>query len=265
MQLSFAGGAFGAIHRRAMGPLPDLSTLRPADVPPARLEVMRAAWCERVRTEFRSVQIMARFLGEVVNAGDPLDVYACALDMVADEVRHTELCGAVVAALGAPAHLPEPIELREAPEFQAAPPAERALATAITMLGINETLSAGYIADLHARCRRPDIRAVLAATIEDEEEHRRFGWLYIEQSLARFPSSTLRDWRHLVTITLAPHEGAATRALADLPAERQQLELFQEPDLADLGLFSRERQALVYRATLATVLLPRLRALRLAS
>ena len=206
---------------------------------------------------------MVRFLTEVTGAGDPLDVYAGAVELVEDEIRHTEMCAAICASLDAPALLPEPVALVDQPGFLKAPMTERALATAITMLGINETVSVGYIADLAARCQNPLIKQVLDATIDDEDEHQGFGWSYIRQALRRFPPSTLPDWRHLVKTTLAPHEAFATRALLEVPAERQRLDAWPEPELADLGLFSDQRQAIVYRKTMLEVRRPRLSELEL--
>jgi hypothetical protein len=131
------------------------------------------------------------------------------------------------------------------------------------MMAINETLSVGYIADLQARCRNPAVSAVLTATLGDEAEHEEFGWSYIRQGLAAFPASTLPDWRHLVATTLRPHLSAAEAVISGLPEDRRTLERWEEPELAELGLFSRERHALVtaqvYRGTLA----PRLRELGL--
>jgi hypothetical protein len=262
-RLSFAGGAFGERYRRRLGGRPDLSALDASAIPAGLLEQARAVWQERARSEFRSIQILTRFLAEVTGAGDPLDVYAGVTELVDDEVRHTELCAALCEALGAPAWLPEPVGLVDPPEFLAAPMAERALATAITMLGINETISVGFIADLAARCRNPAVKRVLDETIGDEDEHQELGWSYIRQSLRRFPASTLPDWRHLVKTTLAPHEALAERTLGALPAEQQHLDRWPEPALADLGLFSLERQMLVYRKTWREVLAPRLASLEL--
>jgi hypothetical protein len=256
--LTFAGAAFGRLHRQRIGPLPDLAGLSPAAIAPALLHRARATWRDRALSEFRSIQIMVRFLTEVTGAGDPLDVYAGALELVEDEIRHTEMCAAICSALGAPALLPEPVALVDQPGFLKAPMSERALATAMTMLGINETISVGYIADLAARCRNLPIKAVLTATIDDEDEHQEFGWSYIREALRRFPPSTLPDWRHLVKTTLAPHEAFATRSLLQVPAEQQRLDAWPEPELAALGLFSDQRQALVYRKTSDEVLRPRL-------
>jgi hypothetical protein len=52
--------------------------------------------------------------------------------------------------------------------------------------------------------------------------------------------------------------------LAALPEPHRKLEAWPEQDLADLGLLSPEREALVFSATLETALTPRLRALGLS-
>jgi hypothetical protein len=258
-----AGGIFGQFHAREFGPLPDLSALRPEALDPTLLMRARAAWQRHVTTEFRSIQIMTRFLTEVVGAGDPIDVYAGALDLVKDEIRHTELCAAVCTALGAEPTLPEPTVLTETPEFLAASMPERALATAITMLAINETLSVAFIEDLAARCTNPAIGSVLSAILSDEADHGDFGWRYVREALRRFPPTTLPQWKKIVSSCLEPHEKAAARALENVPGEQQLLEAHPEPELAALGLFSPPRQALVYLRTRDRDVLPRLAALEL--
>lgn len=263
-RLSFAGGAFGELHRKRLGPLPDLSALTPDSVPAALLEKMQVTWQERARSEFRSIQILTRFLTEVLGAGDPLDVYALVTELVDDEIKHTELCAAVCERLGAPAFLPEPVTLDDSPGFLRSPMAERALATAITMLGINETISVGYIGDLAGRCRNPAIKAVLDA-IGDEQRHQELRWSYIREALRRFPPATGPDWRHLVKNTLQPHESYAARVLQPVPVNRHNLVAWPEPELADLGLLSHERQALVFHETWVRTLKPRLADLDLLS
>jgi hypothetical protein len=251
------------MHDRWMGPPVDLSGLGLERYPRPLVERAGRVWQERVQSEFRSIQIMNRFLGEVLGAGDPLDVYAGVVELIEDEVRHVALCAALCEALGAPACLPATVPLVDPEPFLRAPMRERALTTAITMLAINETLSVGYIADLHARCENPAVLAVLGATLGDEAEHEELGWSYIRQGLAAFPRSTLGDWRHLVNITLAPHLGAADQVVAALPAGQRSLEAHPERELAAMGLFSRERQALVTRRVYEEKLAPGLRELEL--
>jgi hypothetical protein len=254
-RLSFAGGTLGKLHRQRLGPPPDLSSLLVAELPPALLEKARVTWRERTRAEFRNLQILARFLGEVTGAGDPLDVYAGITALIDEKIRNTERYAAVCEALDAPALLPEPVVLQDSPGFLGSPVAERALATALNLLAINEPVAAGYRADLTARCRNPAIKAVLE---DGSGDHAELGWSYLRQSLRRFIPPTSPDWRQLVASTLEPHESAAARTLHSVPANLQNLASWAEPELADLGLLSPERQALVFHQTWVDVLKPRL-------
>lgn len=256
--ISHEGGIFAAITEEVVGPIVDLSDLDLARHPPERLELARKVWCQRVRTEFRSIQIMTRFLTEVTGAGDPLEVYAGAADLVIDEIRHVRLCVALCEKLGTRPTFPDPIDLRDPEPYLKAPMAERALHTAIAMLCINETLSVAYVEDLRSRCTDPAVKRVLDATLEDEHRHQEFGWSYAEKALARFPASTMADWQHLVRKTLEPHRRFAEPIAARLDAEGRGLADLPEPDLAALGLFSAERQALLTRQAIQTRIAPRL-------
>ena len=258
------GGLFRRIHEERIGADVDLSDLDLDGHPPDRVDLARRVWQSRVQTEFRSIQIMTRFLSEVVGAGDPLEVYAAALDMVEDEIRHTALCASLCEALGAPVLLPDPVELRDPERYLRAPMPERALTTAIQMLAINETVSVAFIEDLRARCEDPAVGRVLEATVADEEGHEALGWTYVEKSLARFGEGTLASWRHLVEQTLEPHRRNAEVILAEVPEDQHRLDAFEEAELAALGLFSPPRQALVFRRCYEEQLRPGLERLSLA-
>lgn len=259
----YAGGVLAQFHKELMGIPVDFSALDPKAFDPTLLEEAQATWLERFQTEFRSVQIMIRFLTESVGAGDPIDIYAGGADLIADEIRHAALCAGVTEALGTQAIFPSPIHLQEPEAYLQAPMGERALHTAISMLGINETISSGYIEDLQQRCQQPVIREVLNRTIEDEEGHHGFGWSYIEQSLKRFPASTMNAWRHLVKVTLDFHINGAQPILDSIPEDKRTLDAWPDEERVALGLFSRERQALVFQKTYDEHLAPKLKELDL--
>ncbi len=262
-RLVHAKGIFDVIARERLGDPLDLSGLDLSRHPAERVELAQRVWQDRVRTEFRSVQIMTRFLTEVVGAGDPFEVYAAALDLVEDEIRHVGLCAQLCEALGADALLPDPVELRDPPRYLEQPMMQRALTTAIQMLAVSETISVAFIEDLEARCDDPAVHAVLAATCSDEEAHQDLGWTYVRTSLARFNASTLPSWRHLVETTLKPHRDKADAILASLPPAERALDAHPEPELAALGLFSPVRQALVFERVWRETLEPNLRGLDL--
>jgi hypothetical protein len=260
-RLTFAGGSFGELHRRRFGPVPDLSRLATTDLSEGLLERARAAWQLRTQAELRAVQVLARFLAEVAGAGDPLDVHGGVVGLIEQEIRHTELCAALCQALGAPAELPEPLPLPDSPAFVRAPMPERALATALGV-GLAETIAGAFNADVAARCRQPQVREILDG-ITGSEEGRELAWSYVRRSLPRFDPAMRPAWRDLVRKMLEPHERLAERALRTLPVDRQTLLAWPEPELADLGLSSPERQALVFHHTWTTVLKPRLAELEL--
>lgn len=257
-ELRHEGGVFARVHVERIGESASFADLHPERYPSDRLALARRVWQQRVQTEHRSIQIMTRFLAEIVGAGDPLEVYATAVDMIEDEIRHTALCAALCEALGAPPLLPDPVALRDPHAFLDAPMAERALTTAIQMLAVNETLSVAFIEDLRDRCDNPAVHRVLASTVADEEGHQALGWTYVEKSLARFPESTMPSWRHLVEQALAPHRTTADRILAEVPESERGIAAHPEPELAALGLFSPVRQALVYRRCYEESLRPKL-------
>lgn len=251
------------MHDALVGVDIDFSELRPDLWSAERVAFAVDVWSERAQTEYRSVQVMTRFLGEVLGAGDPLDVYAGAVDAIADEIRHTALCAAVVEALGGQAPLPDPVAEAENDGFLQLGMAERALGTAVSMLAVSETLSTAFIEDLRSRCEQPVIRAVLDKTLDDEETHHAYGWAYIEASLARFDGSATDFARMVVDVTLAPHLEQTARTLASIPPEHRHLDAWPEPELVELGISSVERQALVFQHVFSHELEPRLRALGL--
>lgn len=257
------GGTFAAGHAALMGSPIDFSTLDPGAIPALHLEAAQAAWQERFETEYRSIQIMTRFMTEVVGSGDPIDVYAMVADLIEDEIRHMALCGETVRALGRNAVLPQPVAIPESDTFLALPMAQRAMATALSMLAVNETLSCGFIEDLAARCHQPVIGAVLRATIEDETEHQELGWAYIEGAMKRFPIESMSRWRAIVQDALKPQRELAETVLAQIPEDRRTLEAWPEPELVEWGLFSPQRQALVFQQTWRRDLRPKLEALEL--
>jgi hypothetical protein len=232
---------------------------------PAVLARARAVWPQRYLSEYRSVQVMSRFLTEVTGAAEPVDVCSRAAELVDDERRHVELCAAMCEALGVPVSLPDPVALPDPPAFLAAPMADRAIATAVSMLAVCETLSTAFITDLRDRCSEPSVRAVLEATIADEAGHQDFGWNYVKRAMKRYPPGAARDLQHLVRSTLAPFREQARRHLEGLKPEQRTLDAWPEPELVALGLHSDVRLALVFERAEREQLQPKLAQLGLQS
>lgn len=201
---------------------------------------------------------MTRFLEELLGAAEPLDVYAGAVDMIQEELRHAELCAAVCEALGGTPRYPHPARLADSAAFLDTAYRDRALVTAVTMLAINETISVAYITDLAERCTQPAIATVLREIIADEATHDAYGWSYIRRAVPLASERLQRELPTLLKATIAPHDAMADRVLEQVPPERRALEAWPDPDEIELGLFSQPRQALVYLRARDELLLPAL-------
>jgi len=264
LKVRHAGAPFRALHDALVGgDALDWSLLDPAAIPEPLLMRAQTAWNGRAQSEYKSIQVMARFLSEVLASGDPIEVHAGVVMAIEDEMRHTALCVRVVERLGASASLPTPLVHAEARAFMALPAAQRALGTAVTMLAINETVSVALIEDLRQRATHPVIRAVLDATLADEDEHGDFGWAYVAASLKRFDGEGHAYASACAEAAMEPLVAPARATLATIPAHLRDLAHWPEPELAHLGLRSPEREALVIIDALAKQVVPKLAALGL--
>lgn len=258
MRIGHARAPFAAIHEALVALDVPWEALERRQIPEALLARVSAHWAYRVETEYRSIQVMTRFLSEVLAAGDPLEVYAGVSRAIADEIRHTALCVGVVERLGLAPMTPEPLELEDPAEFTRLPATQRALATAVSLLAVSETLSVALIDDLRARATHPTIRAVLERTLADEGDHDDFGWAYVEASLGRF-GGTAHDYaRRVARATWEPHVEESRAVLDGTAPARRGLEALPEPELAAWGIMSPERQALVKLAAFEGRVRPRL-------
>jgi hypothetical protein len=265
IKLQSAGGIFRQIHEQAYGEALDCARLRKQEHSSELWILAGKVWQQRLQTEYRSVQILVRFLDDMLGAGDPIDTYVGAADMVRDEIHHVSLCAALVTAFGLEPETPSPAQLHAPQAYLKQEPAQRALSTAIAMLAINETISEGYIVDLHERCRHPVIHEVLSRTLGEEETHNAFGWTYIEKSLQRFPKEVMPGLKDLVRQSLQPHQSFADSVISRIPVEKRNLDAWQDTERIELGLFSEQRQALVFQQTFHENLAPKLRHLGLLS
>src|SRR5215472_1188815 len=79
-------------ERFARGDYPDALVLEAAE-----------AWSARAVQEYHSLSLFTQLASQVHLLGAPLDWAGAFARMIADEVRHTELCARMAEALGAPA------------------------------------------------------------------------------------------------------------------------------------------------------------------
>ncbi len=142
---------------------------------PALLAEPASVWRERARQEYASLALFTQLASQVHVLGAPLDWSGALARMIADEVRHTELCARFAEAL-----LPgEAIELDEkALHLPVAAPTMRAhvRGTVLAALCIGETISGRIFRECLRAATVPLARDVVRTIVDDETFHGRVGW-----------------------------------------------------------------------------------------
>jgi hypothetical protein len=248
--------------RMPSDPAIDFTALDPGALPSELVQHARIVWGDRVRTEYQSIQIAARFLTEALAAGEPLEVVQRISETIDEELRHTELCGRMCAALGG--RVPAPGEVA-APlaDLGEVPVEERVLASAISLFLVSEAFSVGYLRDLEARASHPVTRAVLGAIVGDEAEHEAFGPELVARKLEGMPAPKRAAWRAFTGRIVRAHLARAEEILSRIPPADRTLDRFPEPERASLGLLGEARLALLCERTYRERLAPTLEKLGL--
>ncbi|MEZ4340028.1 MAG: ferritin-like domain-containing protein [Sandaracinaceae bacterium] len=141
-------------------------------------EVGRRSFILRALDEQRSLLAFTELLGELCQAGAPIDVIGALTRVVRDEAMHVDLCDRVVKALGGwEAKVPEPRWVRSDPRQ---PLQRRILVTVLGSLCVGETISVHMIKAVRENASDPVTHAVLTRLLKDESFHSRFGWWWLE-------------------------------------------------------------------------------------
>ncbi len=163
-----------AARRRALA-LPDLPALTPAE----RAAAVRT-WRGRMVNEHVSAQVWGALVGQLMAAALPAAVLAGVAEAVADELRHAELCAAVVVALGGQPVAPLP-PLAPVPAHPEVGPLEGALRNIISVGCMAETIAVALIRAEQAELEDSALGAVLGQILADEVAHARLGWRVLGQ------------------------------------------------------------------------------------
>jgi hypothetical protein len=145
---------------------------------PAAVAEARGMWLSRMRAEHESVPALTALAGQLVEAGATLDVQGVVLRMALDELRHTEICGEAVRALGGEAvyEIAEPPRL---PSWPGVGPEERALRNVIFGNTLVETVNTANLVDILDTMTDPYLRERTRLLLADEVQHASFGFDYL--------------------------------------------------------------------------------------
>ncbi|MBS2015960.1 MAG: hypothetical protein JST00_23935 [Deltaproteobacteria bacterium] len=131
-------------------------------------------WKTRAVQEMYSLALFTEIAGKLHLLGAPLDWSGAFARMIADEVRHTDLCLKTCAVLGRPAE-PE-IEASELHLLEERSPRAHVRQTIVAAFCIGETISGRMFKRAHAAADVPFAREVVQAILIDETFHGELGW-----------------------------------------------------------------------------------------
>jgi hypothetical protein len=153
----------------------DWAGFDPAAYPDDVLAAAAVDWRERARQEYGSLALFTQLASQVHLLGAPLDWSGAFARMIADEVRHTDLCARFADRLapgGEVEIVPEDLHL----PMNASSLRSHVRGTVVAAFCIGETLSGR----IFRRCLRaatvPLARDVVRTIVDDETFHGRVGW-----------------------------------------------------------------------------------------
>lgn len=210
-------------------------------------------WSTRGAREYGSGALAQHFTLWLLQLGVSPDLLRAGLDVVEDELRHAEMCRALVAEHGG---APLPAVAREGLELprRADQPLERdVLRACLRSFCLDETTAVTMFQAMRRDTRVPQVREVIDHFLADEVQHREFGWVTLEWLLQGELGRTLRPFVLPEILELI----ALRRNYYDNPAEIARAPAVSADERA-WGMLGRGEYVRIFNDTLAREVVPRL-------
>ncbi len=223
-------------------------------VPPHLRETAIATWSGRMTNEAQSSYVFEALGEQLDDAGLGANLGAAARAFAREELRHGELCGAVVEALGGSAVA----GVEDQPRFPMHPGSTRREAALRNLLSIgclSETVAVSLIGAEREEMPEGPLRELLTQIWADEIGHARFGWTLVA---AHAPLLTAEERAQLAAYLPVALRHLERHELAHLPDAHA-----PGAGSNELGLCSGRDARVLFYATVERVILPRLDALGL--
>ena len=146
---------------------------------PASVAEACSRWKKRMVDEYGSTTVFSALVAQLVEANASLDASAVTLKMAQDELRHAEVCGQVVLALGGSHHARRETKVQPIAVHARCEPEERALRNVLVTC-LSEMYSVTFFVASLDRMTDPYLRAITRELLADEILHGRFDFLYLQ-------------------------------------------------------------------------------------
>lgn len=137
--------------------------------------LVMAEWQRRTEAEYRSAALASQVTLWLIQVGAPPDLIRNGLQVVEDELSHSELSAQVAGAAGAgetPPVLDSQALTLPCPDG----PLPAVALALVRFFCIGETVAVPMFRMLRAKATEPLCRDVLDVVLRDEARHRQFGW-----------------------------------------------------------------------------------------
>lgn len=146
----------------------------------ASLATARRFWLRRMEAEHRSVAVFLLLGAQLIEANAGLDAKIVMLRLAQDELRHTEICGVMVRALGGEPTLQMDVTVAPLATHAGCSVEERALRNVIYATCLSEMIAVSRLVDALEHTTDETARAATRAVLADEVLHGTFGFHYLE-------------------------------------------------------------------------------------
>ena len=184
LSLALSGTKIEREHARLVealeGARPDPSTFDASAYDAATLSQARTFWRARLEAEHRSVSVFLLLGAQLIEANATLDAKTIMLRLAQDELRHTELCGLVLRAMGEEPRVEVDLNVAPLATHAGCSVEERALRNVIYACCLSEMIAVGRLVDALETTTDPFVREVTRSIVADEVMHGQFGFLYLE-------------------------------------------------------------------------------------
>jgi len=207
-------------------------------------------WLVRMQAEHRSTTVFSALVAQLFEANATIDVSAVVLRMAQDELRHAEICGETVIALGGEARCEAPAAVVPLATHKGVSPEERAMRNVIYGSCLGETINCARFVDALDQMCDPLLRDVTRQLLSDEVLHAQFGFHYLEawrpwlEAHAEARASLARYLRHAFAVLER-----------DLSGNGGEARPFTEDERA-LGVPDPARLPETFRATIEASIIP---------
>ena len=157
-----------------------VTTFDPSRYDPRAVSRAIAAWTARMGAEHRSTTVFSSLAAQLVEANATLDAKLVMLRMAQDELRHTETCARVVAALGGEPSCVIDVSVAPLARHRGCTPEERALRNVIYTTCLSEMIAVSRLVDELDQTADPFLRDASRRLLADEVLHGQFGFHYLE-------------------------------------------------------------------------------------